>query len=143
MSDTARYTGTWHAHGTIELATELATGLATTNGHRGSSMDAGSAASRRDGCKDADAVADAVARRRAARSEEDEGAACAWAGAGRSGATVTEAARRREDGRSWRQIAAVWMHDGGDVPTERGKLASVLAWRDIFRHRYDLPIYFW
>ena len=28
----------------------------------------------------------------------------------------------------WRQIAAVWMHDGGDVPTERGDL----AWRDIF-----------
>ena len=42
---------------------------------------------------------------------------------------MTEAARRREDGRSWRQIAAVWMHDGGDVPTEeRGDL----AWRDIF-----------
>ena len=50
--------------------------------------------------------------RASAYGEEDEGAACAWAGAGRSGATVTEAARRREDGRSWRQIAAVWMHDG-------------------------------
>ena len=68
-----------------------------------------------------------------AYGEEDEGAARACAGAGRSGATVTEAARRREDGRSWRQIAAVWMHDGGDVPTEeRGDL----AWRDIFVHRY-------
>ena len=53
---------------------------------------------------------------------------------------MTEAARRREDGRSWRQIAAVWMHDGGDVPTERGDL----AWRDIFADSVaTVHIYFW
>ena len=63
----SQYTGTWHAHGTSELATELAQLIwqRPTGTVAATSMAAeGSAASRRDGCKDADAVADAVARRR-------------------------------------------------------------------------------
>ena len=42
-AESERYsdTGTWHAHGPTELAIELATELATSNGNRGSSIDGG------------------------------------------------------------------------------------------------------
>ena len=60
------------------------------------------------GCKDADAVAEAVARRRTARRMKAlDVRGPERGGAGLSRATVMEAARRWQDGRQCRQIAAV------------------------------------